>query len=116
LTSSPSTAPGGRAWPVVSVPAPFSARHWGLFAGGMRFRGRALVTLGCAVIGAVTALSLAWLGYGVWALVLAPISMFVCRAIGLTAAAKLLVRPVFDFRGALAVIGFGWALALCQSV
>jgi O-antigen/teichoic acid export membrane protein len=99
---------------LVFLTTPFIALPSALLAREMQFRSQALVTLGCAVIGAVTALSLAWLGYGVWALVLAPISMFVCRAIGLTAAAKLLVRPVFDFRGARDVIGFGSALTLCQ--
>jgi O-antigen/teichoic acid export membrane protein len=99
---------------LVFLTTPFIALPSALLARRIEFRSQALITLVCSVIGAGTALGLAWLGHGVWALVLAPISMFVCRAIGLTAAARLLVRPVFDFRGAGDVIGFGSALTLCQ--
>lgn len=99
---------------LIYLTTPFIALPSALLAREMKFRSQALATLGCSAIGAATALSLAWLGYGVWALVLAPISMFVSRAISLTAAAKLLVRPVFDFRGARDIIGFGSALTLCQ--
>jgi O-antigen/teichoic acid export membrane protein len=99
---------------LIFLTTPFIALPSALLARSIEFRSQALITLGCSVIGAATALSLAWLGYGVWALVLAPISMFASRAVGLTVAAKLLVRPVFDFRGAGDVIGFGSALTLCQ--
>lgn len=99
---------------LVYFTTPFIALPSSLLARQIEFRSQAFITLGCALIGAATALGLAWLGYGVWALVLAPIAMFVSRAIGFTVAAKLLVRPVFDFRGAGDVIGFGSALTLCQ--
>ncbi len=99
---------------LVFLTTPFIALPSALLARRIEFRSQALITVVCSAIGAATALTLAWLGYGVWALVLAPISMFMCRAIGLTAAARLLVRPVFDFRGAGDVIGFGSALTLCQ--
>jgi O-antigen/teichoic acid export membrane protein len=99
---------------LVFLTTPFIALPSALLARQIEFRSQALITLFCSAAGAATALSLAWLGYGVWALVLAPISMFACRAIGLTAAARLLVKPVFDFRGAGDVIGFGSALTLCQ--
>lgn len=99
---------------LIFLTTPFIALPSALLARQIEFRSQALVTLGCSVIGAATALSLAWLGYGVWALVLAPVAMFAARAAGLTAAARLLVRPVFDFRGARDIIGFGSALTLCQ--
>lgn len=99
---------------LVFLTTPFIALPSSLLARRIEFRSQAYITLGCSIIGAITALGLAWLGYGVWALVLAPIAMFVSRAIGFTFAAKLLVRPVFDFRGAWDVIGFGSALTLCQ--
>jgi O-antigen/teichoic acid export membrane protein len=99
---------------LVFFTTPFIALPSALLARRIEFRSQALINLLCALVGAATALSLAWLGYGVWALVLAPIAMFVSRAIGLTIAAQLLVRPVFDFRGAGDVIGFGSALTLCQ--
>lgn len=99
---------------LIFLTTPFIALPSALLARQIEFRSQALVTLGCSVIGAATALTLAWLGHGVWALVLAPIAMFAFRAIGLTAAARLLVKPVFDFRGARDIIGFGSALTLCQ--
>jgi O-antigen/teichoic acid export membrane protein len=44
----------------------------------------------------------------------APISGFVFRAIALTIAARSLVPPVFDFRGAGVLVRFGGALTICQ--
>ena len=67
-----------------------------------------------AVLAAVLALALAWLGFGVWALVYAPIAGFVTRAVGLTIAARSLVKPVFDFRGAGDIVRFGGAMTVCQ--
>ncbi len=40
--------------------------------------------------------------------------MFTVRAAGLTIAAGRLTRPIFDFRGARDIIGFGTALTVCQ--
>jgi O-antigen/teichoic acid export membrane protein len=99
---------------LVFLTTPFIALPSALLARKIEFRNQALITLVCAVIGAAVALGLAWAGYGVWALVLAPIAGFMARAIGLTIAARLLVWPVFNFRGAREVIGFGTALTLCQ--
>ena len=99
---------------LVFLTTPFIALPSALLARRIEFRSQALITLGCAVIGASVALGLAWAGYGVWALVLAPIAGFTARAIALTIAARLLVWPVFNFRGAREVIGFGSALTLCQ--
>ncbi len=99
---------------LIFLTTPFIALPSALLARAIEFKSQALVNLICAGVGAVTALSLAWLGYGVWALVIAPIAMFASRALGLTLAARLLVRPVFDFRGAGDIVGFGSALTLCQ--
>ncbi len=99
---------------LVYLATPFIALPSSLLARWLQFRQQALVNLVCAVAGAVTALGLAWSGYGVWALVWAPLVMFATRGLGLTLAAGGLVRPVFDFRGARDVIGFGSALTLCQ--
>jgi O-antigen/teichoic acid export membrane protein len=65
-------------------------------------------------VGAITALVLAWMDYGVWALVFAGLSIFVSRAIGLTIASGLRVRPIFDPRGAWDLFTFGGVLTLCQ--
>ena len=99
---------------VIFLTIPFSALPQELLARRIEFRSQGLVNLTCALIGASIALTLAWRGYGVWALVYAPIAMFATRAIGLTLVARVLVRPVFDLRGAGDLITFGGALTLCQ--
>ena len=99
---------------LIFLTVPFSALPQELLARRIEFRSQGLVNLICALIGASTALVLAWRGYGVWALVYAPIAMFATRAAGLTLAARVLVRPVFDLRGAGDLVTFGGALTLCQ--
>lgn len=99
---------------IIFLTIPFSALPQELLARRIEFRSQGLVNLLCALVGASTALVLAWYGFGVWALVYAPIAMYLTRAIGLTLAARLLVKPVFDLRGAGDLITFGGALTLCQ--
>ena len=72
--------------PFIALPSEWLARR-------LEFRKQGQVNMATAVVGAVLALTLAWLGYGVWALVYAPIAMFVTRAIGLTIASGLRIRP-----------------------
>ena len=93
---------------------PFIALPSALLARRLDFRRQAWINLGSALAGAVTALTCAWFGQGVWTLVFAPIAMFFVRAIGLTIAARLLVWPSFDFRGSGDIVRFGTALVLCQ--
>lgn len=99
---------------LVYLTTPFIALPSALLARTLDFRKQALVNLLCALSGAAISLGLAWSGFGVWALVWAPIALFTTRAIGLTIAAGGLVRPIFDFRGARDIISFGSALMLCQ--
>lgn len=99
---------------LIYLTTPFIALPASLLARGLNFRTQALVNLICAVVGSIVGLWLAWLGYGVWALVWAPLAMFATRALGLTIAAGRLARPIFDFRGGRDVLGFGTALTLCQ--
>lgn len=93
---------------------PFIALPSALLARKIEFRNQGMVNLVCAAIGAGVALWMAWRGYGVWALVFAPIAMAVARALGLTIAARLLVWPSFNFAGARDILTFGGALTLCQ--
>lgn len=93
---------------------PFIALPSALLARGLDFRNQAMANLASAVAGATVALGCAWAGLGVWTLVAAPIAMLYVRALGLTLAARLVVRPSFDFTGAGQVFGFGGALVLCQ--
>ncbi|RDC59104.1 Succinoglycan biosynthesis transport protein ExoT [Alteripontixanthobacter maritimus] len=99
---------------VLFLTTPFIAMPSALLARRIEFRWQGLVNLICAVIGGTTALVLAWFGFGVWALVYAPIAMFTARGIGLSIAARLWVKPVFDFRGAGDIVTFGGALTICQ--
>lgn len=99
---------------IIFLTIPFAAIPQELLARRIEFRNQGLVNLASATVGGVIAFVLAWRGYGVWALVYAPVAMFASRAIGLTLAARVLVRPVFDFRGAGDLITFGGTLTLCQ--
>lgn len=96
------------------LPTPFIALPSALLARGLDFRKQALCNLAGALAGAATALGCALGGLGVWTLVAAPIALFAVRAIGLTIAARLLVRPSFRFAGAGDVMRFGGALLLAQ--
>lgn len=99
---------------LIFLTVPFTALPSGLLAKRLEFRVQGRISLAAAVLSALVALALAWLGYGVWALVYAPIAGFVFRAVMLTLAARSLVRPVFDPRGAGDLVRFGGALTLCQ--
>lgn len=99
---------------VIFLTIPFSALQQELLARRIEFRRQGIVNLASASVGATTALLLAWRGFGVWALVYAPVMMFAIRAIGMTLAARMLVKPVFDFRGAGDLFRFGGALTICQ--
>ena len=99
---------------LIYLTTPFIALPSALLARELDFRRQALVNLLSAALGAGVGLWLAWRGHGVWALVWAPIVGFSARALGLTIAARKLVRPIFDFRGARDIVGFGTALTLCQ--
>lgn len=99
---------------VIFLTIPFAAVPQELLARRIEFRNQGLVNLASAAVGGVVAFSLAWLGFGVWALVYAPVAMFATRAIGLTLAARIFIRPIFDFRGAGDLISFGGTLTLCQ--
>jgi len=99
---------------LIFLTVPFTALPTELLARRLEFRKQGQVTMVTALVGAGTALALAWAGYGVWALVYAPIAMFVTRAIGLSIAARLVIRPVFDPRGAWDLVTFGGTLTICQ--
>jgi len=99
---------------LIFLTTPFIALPSALLARSLHFRNQALVNLACAVAGGGTALTLAETGYGVWALVWAPVVLFATRALGLTIAVGGLVRPIFDFRGCREIITFGGALTLSQ--
>ncbi|WP_448662066.1 lipopolysaccharide biosynthesis protein [Sphingomonas sp. CJ20] len=93
---------------------PFIALPYALLARAMDFRRQAQVNFASGIAGAVTALAGAFLGWGVWALVAAPIALFGVRAIGMTWAARSLMWPSFDFRGAGDIARYGGVMATGQ--
>lgn len=99
---------------LIFLTTPFIALPSELLARTLDFRRQAVISVSCALLGSAVALALAWLDYGVWALVWGPLTMFATRAVGLSLASGKLVRPIFDFRGAREIFGFGATLTLCQ--
>jgi O-antigen/teichoic acid export membrane protein len=77
----------------------------------MRFKLLAGMELLSNVIGAVLTLALAWLGYGVWALLWGALAINLVRTVALLLVVKP-VWPSFDLRGTADHIDFGSRLAL----
>jgi O-antigen/teichoic acid export membrane protein len=96
------------------IATPFIALPYALLAREMDFRKQAQVNLVSAAAGALAALGGAFAGWGVWTLVAAPIALFAVRAIGMTIAARSLMWPSFDFRGAGDMARFGAVMATGQ--
>jgi O-antigen/teichoic acid export membrane protein len=93
---------------------PFIALPNALLSRRLDFRRQAQVYLLGAIAGAVTALSCAAAGWGVWTLVAAPIALFWTQAIGMTVIARSLMWPSFRFKGAGATFRYGSAMVLVQ--
>ena len=93
---------------------PFIALPYALLAREMDFARQARVNIAASVLSAATALGGALAGWGVWTLVAAPAALFAARAVGMTVAARSLVWPLFDFRGAGAIARYGGILTAGQ--
>jgi O-antigen/teichoic acid export membrane protein len=91
---------------------PFIVLPGALLARAMDFSRQAKANLVAAAAGALTALIGAASGLGVWTLVVAPLVTVWTRAIGMTIAARMLVRPTFGLAGASATVLFGGAMLL----
>jgi O-antigen/teichoic acid export membrane protein len=96
------------------IATPFIALPYALLARAMDFKKQAKVNFASGLAGAVAALAGAYSGMGVWTLVLAPLVLFVTRAIGMTWAAGSLMWPSFDFRGASDIARYGGVMAFGQ--
>ena len=83
-------------------------------AGRWTFKQQARINILASLGSASAALGGALAGLGVWTLVLAPMVLFTIRAIGMTWAAKSLVWPSFDFRGAGKLARYGGVMAVSQ--
>jgi O-antigen/teichoic acid export membrane protein len=99
---------------LIYLTIPFSALAYAQLARSMEFQRQAQVNLVSALIGAGVALGGALAGWGVWALVWAPIAMFAARALGLTIAARSWMWPSFNFRGAGSIARYGGLMAVGQ--
>jgi len=93
---------------------PFIALPYALLSRSMDFRLQARVNILASIASASSALAGALAGLGVWTLVLAPLVLFSVRAIGMTIAAKSLMWPSFDFRGAGSLARYGGVMAAGQ--
>ncbi|MBB5684262.1 O-antigen/teichoic acid export membrane protein [Sphingobium boeckii] len=93
---------------------PFIALPDVLLSRALDFRAQAKANFAAAIAGAATALACALSGWGVWTLVAAPIALFYTRAIALTIASGVLVKPSFNFRDSGSMFRFGAAVLLTQ--
>ncbi|OYY63239.1 lipopolysaccharide biosynthesis protein [Sphingomonas sp. 28-62-11] len=99
---------------VIYATTPFMALAYALLSRSMDFRRQARVNILSSIASAAAALGGAMAGFGVWTLVIAPIVMFAVRAVGLTVAARSLMWPIFDFRGAGHLARYGSVMAVGQ--
>lgn len=99
---------------LIYLATPFIALPNALLSRDIDFRRQAQVHLLGALVGAITALSCAFYGLGVWTLVIAPIALFWTQAIGMTVIARSLMWPSFRFRGAGAMFRYGGAMVVVQ--
>jgi O-antigen/teichoic acid export membrane protein len=93
---------------------PFCALSHAIMSRRMDFRRPAQVRLAAALAGAITALTGALGGWGVWTLVAAPLVMILTEAIGMTWASGAPIRPSFRFTGAGHIAGFGGVMTMTQ--
>lgn len=99
---------------LIYLTTPFMALAYALLSRSMDFRRQARVNILSSIASAAAALGGALAGFGVWTLVIAPIMMFAVRAVGLTVAARSLMWPIFDFRGAGHLARYGSVMAVGQ--
>jgi O-antigen/teichoic acid export membrane protein len=93
---------------------PFFALGYTVLLRKMDFRRQGQVNIAAALVGALTALGGALAGWGVWTLVAAPLASFATRGFGMVLAARTLIWPSFDFRGARALADYGGILMVTQ--
>jgi O-antigen/teichoic acid export membrane protein len=95
---------------------PFTALGHALLVRRLEFKRQARINLIGAVLSACTALTCALAGLGVWTLIAAPAALWYARAGGYIVTARLWeIRPRFDFRGAGAMLRYGFAMAGVQA-
>jgi len=96
------------------LPTPFIALPSAILARGLDFKKQAITNLASMLAGALTSFYCVYTDWGVWTLVAAPIVATIVRALGLTIAARLLVWPSFNFKGAGDIVRYGSAMVFGQ--
>ena len=99
---------------LLTLSTPFIAIPEVMMGRQLDFRRQALVNLIAAASAALISVVMAWQGYGVWTLVIAPVAGFWLRAAGLAIVTRWLVWPSFDFRGTGGIAAYGSAILLIQ--
>ena len=99
---------------LIYLTTPFTALAYALLSRRMDFRQQAKVNIIASMASAAAALGGALGGLGVWTLVMAPMVLFLVRAAGMTIAARSLIWPSFDFRGAGHLARYGSVMAAGQ--
>ncbi|EQB02791.1 hypothetical protein L288_15825 [Sphingobium quisquiliarum P25] len=95
---------------LIYLSTPFISLPEVLIGRSLDFRRSAIVNIVTALIAALTALTGALLGWGVWTLVIAPLVGFWAKAAGNVIVTRFFIWPSFDFRGTGQMIAFGMAL------
>jgi O-antigen/teichoic acid export membrane protein len=111
---SPVVADMLRVQALLYLTTPFIMVPQALLSRRMDFRTQARVNISAALIAAIIAPTCALAGFGVWTLVLAPLSLFTTRAVGLFVLGRWWVWPSFRFTGAGSVFGFGMAVLVSE--
>ncbi len=99
---------------LIYITNPFMALGYAVLSREMDFRKQAQVNLISGILAALTALTGALTGLGVWTLVFAPLVGFASRAFGTAFAARVFIRPTFRFGGAWSLARYGGIAALGQ--
>jgi O-antigen/teichoic acid export membrane protein len=92
---------------LLHLTTPFIIMPQALLSRDIDFRSQGRANLGAALAGAITAPACALAGLGVWTLVLAPLALFVTRALLLGLIGHWWIRPRFSLAGAGATLGYG---------
>lgn len=99
---------------LIYLTTPFIMVPQALLSRRMDFRTQARVNISAALVSAIVAPTCALAGLGVWTLVLAPLSLWITRAIGLFLLGRWWVWPSFNFKGTGGVFVFGMAMLVSE--
>ncbi|HST36000.1 MAG TPA: lipopolysaccharide biosynthesis protein [Allosphingosinicella sp.] len=95
---------------------PFTALGHALLVRRLEFKRQSRIDLIAAALSALTAISCAYGGLGIWTLVAAPGALWFSRAVGYVIAARIWeIRPRFRFDGAGTMLRYGGAMVAVQA-